>query len=127
MTTRMILDLDSERESNEHNSRRNRWIHVFIAFLFVGMIVRLSPWMTWESTLDENGQEVSIRRYWSRCTDYAYGKPPNWQRQTHEDGTVLEGPLKNGLRHGTWRQVDSATTLKVTFKMGNKIKQTEED
>ena len=118
MNTKLILDLDSEHDATEREKERRRWRRTFIALLLIAITVRLSPWMTWQSKTLEDGRSLTIRNYWATCLDYAYGNPPNWQRRILPDGAVFEGPLKNGLQHGMWRQMEDDETIVLQFDMG---------
>lgn len=89
------------------------WVKMVAGFIVCVTLVRLVPFVTWHSVEQENGDRISVMSVWSQSVSYVHGDPPNWQRETHEDGTVLEGALKNGHKNSRWVVKRNGSVIKT--------------
>ena len=73
------------------------------------------PW----SSVDEGEiSDVKVTHVWDSVFDYVYGEAPTWQRRVMADGTVFEGPILEGVRHGTWTRTKNGESTSAKYWMG---------
>lgn len=94
---------------SEPSGSQSRWLGVVVAFVFI-VAVRVLPFPFMRTEL-QRGKEVSIVEYWPHVMSFAWGEDPTWRMERHSDGSILEGPLLDGRKHGEWeRRVGGSVT-----------------
>lgn len=112
MIAQVRIETQSDRDEAATRLKRYRIIAIGAAFcLLLTVLVRLIPSDSTQTVVRANGAKVVVTDYWNRAYDRLRSKPPNARREVMPDGTIFQGPLKDGKKHGPWSQIKNDTVV----------------
>lgn len=106
----VIIDEDDDDQNPEESEQKSPgwwhyWVRWTLTLCMAAILARLVTLSRWESSTLPNGVGMVTVHYWTHILEFTHGESPTWQKVTFSDGTVFEGPIRDGIRHGRWRTI----------------------